>query len=131
MTDIVFANRDNPIVPDSAIIHDNESFRLQWSALNTSDKDVAAFVGRLVITSIPEGCPGSDDREHEIVFDRDVGGIRGRGAGRLVITLKPMPSRVTAEWMAQQWRDGKRIKKKLGNYPSMSLAQAREVFNRD
>lgn len=55
----------------------------------------------------------------------------GRGTGRLVITLKPMPTRVTAEWMAQQWRDGKRLKKKLGNYPSMSLAQAREVFGRD
>jgi hypothetical protein len=55
----------------------------------------------------------------------------GRGTGRLVITLKPMPTRVTAEWMAQQWRDGKRLKKKLGNYPSMSLTQAREVFGRD
>ena len=55
----------------------------------------------------------------------------GRGTGRLVITLKPMPMRVTAEWMAQQWHDGKRIKKKLGAYPSMSLAQAREVFKRD
>jgi len=42
-----------------------------------------------------------------------------------------MPRRVTAEWMAQQWRDGKRAKAKLGNYPSMSLAQAREVFKRD
>jgi hypothetical protein len=72
MTDIVFADLDNPIVPDSAIIHDNESFRVQWSALNASDKDVAAFVDRLVITSIPEGCPGSDDREHEIVFESDV-----------------------------------------------------------
>jgi hypothetical protein len=55
----------------------------------------------------------------------------GRGTGRLVLVLKPMPKRVTAEWMAQQWRDGKRTKKKLGNYPSMSLAQAREVFKRD
>jgi integrase len=55
----------------------------------------------------------------------------GRGTGRLVIILKPMATRVTAEWMAQQWRDGKRLKKKLGNYPSMSLAQAREVFTRD
>ena len=55
----------------------------------------------------------------------------GRGTGRLVLTLKPMPTRVTAEWMAQQWRDGKRLKKKLGAYPSMSLAQAREVFKRD
>ena len=55
----------------------------------------------------------------------------GRGTGRLLITLKPMPTRVTAEWMAQQWRNGKRIKKKLGDYPSMPLTQAREVFKRD
>jgi hypothetical protein len=38
----------------------------------------------------------------------------GRGTGRLVLVLKPMPKRVTADWMAQQWRDGKRTKKKLG-----------------
>jgi len=55
----------------------------------------------------------------------------GRGTGRLVLVLKPMPTRVTADWMAQQWRDGKRSKKKLGSYPSVSLAQAREVFKRD
>jgi integrase len=55
----------------------------------------------------------------------------GRGTGRLTLVLKPMPTRVTADWMAQQWRDEKRIKKKLGAYPSMSLAQAREVFKRD
>lgn len=46
----------------------------------------------------------------------------GRGTGRLVLVLKPMPTRVTADWMAQQWRDGKRTKKKLGSYPSISLA---------
>ena len=33
--------------------------------------------------------------------------------------------------MAQQWRDDKRIKKKLGSYPSMSLALARKIFQRD
>jgi len=55
----------------------------------------------------------------------------GRGTGRLALVLKPMPTRVTAEWMAQQWRDEKRIKKKLGAYPSMSLAEARAVFKRD
>ncbi|OBQ64326.1 site-specific integrase [Mesorhizobium loti] len=55
----------------------------------------------------------------------------GRGTGRLILVLKPMPKRVTADWMAQQWRDGKRTKKKLGAYPSMSLAQAREIFKRD
>lgn len=54
----------------------------------------------------------------------------GRGTGRLVLVLKPMPKRVTADWMAQQWRDGKRTKKKLGSYPSMSLAQAREIYTR-
>ena len=37
----------------------------------------------------------------------------GRGTGRLVLVLKPMPKRVTADWMAQQWRDGKRTKKKI------------------
>lgn len=55
----------------------------------------------------------------------------GRGTGRLVLIVKPMPTRVTAQWMAQQWRDGRRSKAKIGNYPSMSLAQAREIFKRD
>src|SRR5258707_2821101 len=55
----------------------------------------------------------------------------GRGVGRLVLILKPMPTRVTAEWMAQQWRDGRRTKAKIGDYPSMALADAREVFKRD
>lgn len=55
----------------------------------------------------------------------------GRGTGRLVLIVRAMPKRVIADWMAQQWRDGKRVKKKLGAYPSMSLAQAREVFKRD
>ncbi len=55
----------------------------------------------------------------------------GRGTGRLVLVMKPMPKRVTADWMAQQWRDGKRTKSKIGSYPSMSLAEAREIFKRD
>ncbi|MBZ9770984.1 tyrosine-type recombinase/integrase [Mesorhizobium sp. CO1-1-8] len=55
----------------------------------------------------------------------------GRGTGRLVLVLKTMPTRVTAEWMAQQWRDGKRTKKKIGSYPSISLAEARELYQRD
>ena len=55
----------------------------------------------------------------------------GHGTGRLVLVMKPMPTRVTADWMAQQWRDQKRLKKKLGSYPSMSLGKAREVFARD
>lgn len=33
--------------------------------------------------------------------------------------------------MAQQWRAGRRIKSKIGSYPAMSLAQAREIFARN
>jgi integrase len=55
----------------------------------------------------------------------------GRGTGRLVLILKPMPTRVTAEWMAQQWRAGRRTKSKVGSYPAMSLSAAREIFRRD
>src|SRR5579862_8935649 len=55
----------------------------------------------------------------------------GRGTGRLVLILKPMPTRVTAEWMAQQWRDGRRTKSKIGTYPAVSLADARTIFQRD
>ena len=55
----------------------------------------------------------------------------GHGTGRLILVMKPMPTRVTADWMAQQWRDKKRIKKKLGSYATMSLSKAREVFKRD
>jgi integrase len=55
----------------------------------------------------------------------------GRGTGRLVLVLKPMPMRVTSERMAQQWRNGRRVKSKIGAYPAMSLSQAREVFRRD
>jgi len=55
----------------------------------------------------------------------------GHGTGRLILVMKPMPTRVTADWMAQQWRDDKRLKKKLGSYPSMPLSKAREIFNRD
>jgi integrase len=55
----------------------------------------------------------------------------GRGTGRLVLILKPMPTRVTAEWMVQQWRHGGRTKSKIGAYPRTSLSEAREIFKRD
>jgi integrase len=55
----------------------------------------------------------------------------GRGTGRLVLFLRPMPKRVLAEWMAQQWRGGRRTKSKIGSYPALSLADARAIFQRD
>lgn len=66
------------------------------------------------------------DRRQRTITD---GG--GRGTGRLILILKPMPMRVTVEWMAQQWRDGRRVKSKIGSYPALSLAEAREIFRRD
>ncbi|MFJ9456453.1 hypothetical protein ACIRST_15330 [Kitasatospora sp. NPDC101447] len=74
MTDIIFANVSNPITPDISIIHDDDSFRVQWSARNVSNHDISSFVDRLVIQSIPEGCPGSDSVDHDTVFDSDVDG---------------------------------------------------------
>lgn len=55
----------------------------------------------------------------------------GRGTGRLVLVIKPMPTRAVADFYAQQWRDGKRSKSKLGSYPVTGLAAAREIFQRD
>ncbi|CAL9540066.1 hypothetical protein SUDANB105_04203 [Streptomyces sp. enrichment culture] len=72
MTDIGFGNPENPIVPSATIIRETDSFQVQWSAVNRSGADVAAFTDRLVITSIPEGCPGSDSAEHPVVFEKDL-----------------------------------------------------------
>jgi len=69
MASIFFANPDHPIVPSAREIRETDSFQVQWSAVNASDVDVEAFTDRLVITSIPEGCPGTDGAEHPVVFD--------------------------------------------------------------
>lgn len=55
----------------------------------------------------------------------------GHGVGRLILKIRPTTKRVTTEWLVLQHRDGTRVTAKLGDYPSMGLAQAREVFERD
>jgi len=55
----------------------------------------------------------------------------GCGSGTLEAVDRGSGAVQHSHRMAQQWRDGKRTKKKLGAYPSMSLAQARDVFKRD
>ena len=74
MSAIFFGNPEKPIVPSAVIIHDDESFEVQWSAVNKGNTDIDEFTDRLVITSIPEGCPGSDDADHPVVFDSDEDG---------------------------------------------------------
>jgi hypothetical protein len=55
--------------PDSSFIHDNDSFRVQWAAENLGPDEAPEFSDRLVISHLPEGCPGSDDVEHTSVYD--------------------------------------------------------------
>jgi len=62
-------------------------------------------------------------RKQQMLTDDDV-----RGTDRLVLILKLMPSWVTAEWMAQQWRDGRRVKVKIGSCPTLTLLQTRKIF---
>jgi len=54
-----------------------------------------------------------------------------RGAGRLAIVIRPMATRVAAEWYAVFYRAGKRATAKLGSYPTMPVAEARRVFLSD
>jgi hypothetical protein len=42
--------------------------------LNATNQDIPSFRDHLVVTSIPEGCPGADDQEHPVVYDSDVSG---------------------------------------------------------
>jgi hypothetical protein len=71
MPDIVFATS---VIPDKAIIHDDDAFRVQWKAFNAGQVNSPAFNDRLVITLIAEGCPGSDDQDHPVVYDSETDG---------------------------------------------------------
>lgn len=52
----------------------------------------------------------------------------GRGGGRLSLMLRPAKHGVTAEWYATQHKAGKRSLAKIGVYPQLTLAQARDQF---
>jgi hypothetical protein len=54
---------------DKSFIHDNESFHVQWKAQNLGPDDTAQFVDHLVIIALPEGCPGDDSVQHQVVYD--------------------------------------------------------------
>jgi len=55
----------------------------------------------------------------------------GRGEGRLSLTVRLIGGRVTSEWYAKWWRNGKRKLAKLGTYPALSLADVRKTFRED
>jgi len=54
-----------------------------------------------------------------------------RGAGRLVLVIKPRTGRVTAEFYAVYYRGGRRAKAKLGSYPTIPVVEARSKFLMD
>lgn len=70
MPAIVFATS---VIPDKVIIHD-DAFRVQWKAFNAGQVNSPAFNDRLVVTLIAEGCPGSDNKDHPVVYDSDTDG---------------------------------------------------------
>ena len=74
MTDIDFKNQEEPILTDKTTIHENDNFSVQWVAMNTTNSDIKPFSDGLVITSIPEGCPGTDGADHPVVFDSSTDG---------------------------------------------------------
>ena len=70
---IIFAP-DTGIIPSAAIIHDDETFQVQWQAFNAGSADSPAFTDLLVVVSVPEGCPPSDDQEHPVVYNSETDG---------------------------------------------------------
>lgn len=68
---IVFATT---IVPDKPFPNDKDTFSVQWAAFNSSQVDSPAFTDLLIITKIPEGCPGSDDQDHPVVYNSETDG---------------------------------------------------------
>lgn len=51
-----------------------------------------------------------------------------RGEGRLILSIRAMPSGALAEWYAQAIHGGRRTLAKLGTYPGLSLSAARAEF---
>jgi hypothetical protein len=69
---IMFASDIVANVPGGdGVIHDNESFVVQWTAQNTGSSASPGFTDLLVVSSLPEGCPGDDTKDHPVVFNSD------------------------------------------------------------
>ena len=51
-----------------------------------------------------------------------------RGSGRLLMIARRHKTTTSSEWFAQWYRNGKKLTTKLGDYPAMSVAEARDIF---
>jgi integrase len=54
-----------------------------------------------------------------------------RGGGRLVVAIRMRDQTFTAEWYAVWWRDEARKTLKIGVFPDMTVAEARQSFQKD
>jgi hypothetical protein len=54
-----------------------------------------------------------------------------RGDGRLLMLVRPHKDEPLTEWYASYYRDGHRKLVKIGNYPALSVADARRTFQTD
>ncbi|MEZ5831985.1 MAG: hypothetical protein R3D05_12475 [Dongiaceae bacterium] len=70
-------------------------------------------------------CAGTNKSRIEL---RDNG---DRGGGRLTLVVRNFRTKVTCEWYALYYRDGKRRLTKLGVYPMLSLIEARKQFRNE
>jgi integrase len=51
-----------------------------------------------------------------------------RGEGRLVFIVRVKEKRITQEWYASWWREGRRKMRKIGVYPTLGVGEARRLF---
>ena len=69
---IMFASDIVANVPGgNDVIHDNETFVVQWTAQNAGSSASPGFKDLLVVSNLPEGCPGDDSKDHPVVFNSD------------------------------------------------------------
>lgn len=77
---------------------------------------------------ITESAIRSAAKKAEATELRDGG---ARGEGRLVLVVRPAASRVTTDWYAVWYRNERRRMTKIGAWPTMPLAEARDLFRTD
>jgi hypothetical protein len=51
-----------------------------------------------------------------------------RGEGRLALVVRATETRIVAEWYAVYYRAGKRVRTKIGSYPTFGIAESRKMF---
>jgi hypothetical protein len=58
---------------DIAILHDDETFHVQWKAVNLGPDATPTFIDRLRILQVPS-CPGDDSADNPVVYDSSTDG---------------------------------------------------------